>query len=119
LTREALLARDPSEQHAVLLDYIRATTARILQLKPEEIDPDTPITGMFDSLMTIELRNRIETDLKVSLPLSDMFQDLTIALICDRVRALLGAASAAPRGLAPVPRESRRAPDAPGSSYTA
>jgi len=113
LTREALLARDPSEQHAVLLDYIRATTARILQLKPEEIDPDTPITGMFDSLMTIELRNRIETDLKVSLPLSDMFQDLTIALICDRVRALLGAASAAPRGIAPVPRESRRAPDDP------
>ena len=67
---DALLAADPTQRPAVLEDYLREQTARVLQLVVSDVDPRQPLNRMgIDSLMSVELRNHIEADLKVSVQL--------------------------------------------------
>ncbi|MDH6113662.1 acyl transferase domain-containing protein/NADPH:quinone reductase-like Zn-dependent oxidoreductase [Kitasatospora sp. MAP12-15] len=67
--RELLLAVAPGpERRAALESVLRETVAQVVQLSPSRIDSDLPLRGLgIDSVMSLELRNRLEARLSVRL----------------------------------------------------
>lgn len=62
-----------------LSEVFEAQLVRIMSLSGETIDPETPLGTLgLDSLMAIELKNTIETQLGVSLPISRFIGDPTL-----------------------------------------
>src|SRR5690606_37920939 len=59
----------PDERAERLGEYLVASLAAVLRLRPDRITLDTSIASLgFDSLMAMELRNRVEADFRVVLP---------------------------------------------------
>ncbi|HWE61388.1 MAG TPA: acyl carrier protein, partial [Chloroflexota bacterium] len=59
--RETLLAARAEDRLALLEEHLREQVAHVLRLDPERVDARRPLGTMgLDSLMAIELRNRLE-----------------------------------------------------------
>ncbi|WP_437594346.1 SDR family NAD(P)-dependent oxidoreductase [Sorangium sp. So ce1000] len=68
LDASALLAAAPDEQRAVLERYLRDQIARTTRLSAAQIAADRPLRELgIDSLMAVQLRNRVDTDLGATL----------------------------------------------------
>ena len=67
--RAELLALPPGpERQAHLVAHLRAQIARLLRTDAERVDPRRPLADMgFESLMIVELRNRVENSLGLTL----------------------------------------------------
>jgi acyl carrier protein len=86
--------------------------AKVMRLpSPSKIDPNESLQNLgIDSLMAFELRTRIQTDLKTSLPIASLMQDPTIAKVADglaealTLQALIGAVT--PKGVGVYPDDS-------------
>ncbi|MBO0879152.1 MAG: SDR family NAD(P)-dependent oxidoreductase [Mycobacterium sp.] len=64
-----LRAASPDERGKVALTYLGACMQVILGLNSALIDPTTELAALgFDSLTALQLRNRLETDLKTTIP---------------------------------------------------
>ncbi len=68
--RETLLGVDSErERRALMLQHVRELVGRILRLEASRVGSRTPLKELgFDSLMALELRNRLEVSLGLSLP---------------------------------------------------
>jgi acyl transferase domain-containing protein/acyl-CoA synthetase (AMP-forming)/AMP-acid ligase II/acyl carrier protein len=70
LDRAAVLAAPRAAWPAVLEGQLREQAARVLRLPAANLDTELPLNHLgIDSLMAIELKNRIEADLGVSVPM--------------------------------------------------
>ena len=79
------------DQSGILEDYLREQTARVLQLPISDVDLRRPLNRMgIDSLMSVELRNHIESDLKVSVPLVSFLEGDALADLAAAIRHQLG-----------------------------
>jgi phthiocerol/phenolphthiocerol synthesis type-I polyketide synthase C len=88
--RARLLAMAPDAARTELLALAREEMARILRLPPEAVRVDQPLPGLgLDSLGGIELRMALERRLGVSVPLTAVTEDLTLALLVQRVAGVL------------------------------
>ena len=67
--RDALLDAEPGRRRQSLFEsYLREQVAQVLQLAPNRVPLDKPLKTLgVDSLMTLELRNRLESGLGLSL----------------------------------------------------
>jgi len=64
-----LLSVDEAERNEMLVGFLRSTVADVIDTKEGEVDPETPLMNLgLDSLMTLEVRNRIEAGLNLSCP---------------------------------------------------
>jgi len=89
-TREHILASQPENRTEMLESYLAKQMARILKVPLASVDSETPIVNMgIDSLMAIELKNQIETDLAVSVPMGRLIQGPTLLELADWVMQLL------------------------------
>jgi myxalamid-type polyketide synthase MxaE and MxaD len=71
LTVDDLFAADPADRQGLLESYLHVAIARALDMKPEKLDADQPLTGVgLDSLVAVGMKNQIEVDLGMSLPLA-------------------------------------------------
>jgi thioester reductase-like protein len=70
LTREALLAAPPDQRYRLLETYLRDVVGQVLGLSSEQLDEAQSLVMMLDSLMAVELKQRIESHLGVELPLA-------------------------------------------------
>jgi acyl transferase domain-containing protein/aryl carrier-like protein len=90
-TREQLLEVAPGERAAVLADHLRQHIANVLRIPPAQIDLDQSLLAMgIDSLMAVELKNRIETKLGVSISLAQLIKGPTLT---ELAHALVGSAA--------------------------
>jgi acyl carrier protein len=107
--RERLASANSAGQRRMLLDLVRAAAARVLgHPSADHIDPDRAFRDMgFDSVMAVELRNRIAAETGLALPATLVFDEPSPATLADRLRADLvadtddGQRSAAPEPEAP------------------
>ena len=89
--REALLQAAPSERPALLKTRIAEEISRVLLLPDAEIDSLAPFRSLgMDSLMMLELRNRLEAclGLKISATALLAYPDLTA--LCEHLLGKLG-----------------------------
>jgi acyl-CoA synthetase (AMP-forming)/AMP-acid ligase II/acyl carrier protein len=74
VTRERLLAAGADERAATLETYLREQVARFLKIPPD-FDARRPLLELgLDSLSSVELKHRIETDLNISLSLDALLR---------------------------------------------
>ncbi|MFF5212290.1 type I polyketide synthase [Streptosporangium sp. NPDC000396] len=80
LTRATLAEHDPDASERLIAAYLCAQVADVVQLPREKVDPaQRPHRLGIDSLMAVQLRNRIALDLEVSLPVAVFLQRRSIA----------------------------------------
>jgi acyl carrier protein len=80
LDRETLLTTDADERLAALESYLLANAARALKIDPEQLNVNQALTSFgIDSLMAVELKNRVEQDLRVHLSLGALLQGRDVA----------------------------------------
>jgi acyl transferase domain-containing protein/acyl carrier protein len=78
--RIAILDAAPADRAQLLQTYVCEQVARVLGLPPSQVDPQQPLTNLgLDSLMAVELKNRISTDLRVDVPMVKFLQGFTAA----------------------------------------
>jgi acyl transferase domain-containing protein len=82
---EQLEAAPNKEKRSLLLTHVRSLIAKVLNLKsPEEIDIYQGFTDLgMDSLMAVELKNRLQTSLECSISASLVFDYPTVATLVD------------------------------------
>ncbi len=88
---------DPEDRRDLLLDHICGHVIKVLRLSPSfELRPDQGLTDLgMDSLLAVELVNRLKSSLGCSLPPTLAFERPTIAAICDHLlNDVLGLAAA-------------------------
>jgi myxalamid-type polyketide synthase MxaB len=92
LNRNALLAASADEQRPLLETYLREQVGRVLSLAPSRVDVNQPIGSLgLDSLMAVELRNRIDRDLGIVVPAVMLLQQPTVASLTQQLLSQLGA----------------------------
>lgn len=85
--RALLLSAEPGQARRTLLEnYIREQVARVLGLAAARIDVQKPLRNLgIDSLMTLELRNRLESGLKIPLSATLVFNYPTISVLTNHL----------------------------------
>ncbi|WP_275408855.1 type I polyketide synthase [Micromonospora qiuiae] len=83
-----------SEQERLLIEFVTSHVATVTNHPPQTIDPARPFREMgFDSLMALELRNRLANTTGLSLPATLVFDHPTAAALSRQLRTLLAPAT--------------------------
>jgi NADPH:quinone reductase-like Zn-dependent oxidoreductase/acyl carrier protein len=92
---EIWLHASPSEQAGLLEQFLRNETAQVLRLDPTRLDAHTPFKDLgIDSLMGLELRNRLEAGLGLTLSATLLWTHSTLAALADHLQGLMTGAPA-------------------------
>jgi nucleoside-diphosphate-sugar epimerase/acyl carrier protein len=90
--RHRLAEAPASEREGLLLAYVREQVTHVLGLDPSH--PPSDVTGLtelgMDSLMAVELRNRLEVGSEISLPLAAILEGQSIAQLVTAVLERMG-----------------------------
>jgi amino acid adenylation domain-containing protein len=70
-----------------LPDLVRECAARLLHVDPESLDPDAPLP--LDSLLALELKNRLEGEAGVSVSLTALLEGISPRRLAEQVTAAL------------------------------
>jgi acyl-CoA synthetase (AMP-forming)/AMP-acid ligase II/acyl carrier protein len=90
--RKALLALKPAERPAVLEVYLKERVAAALNIAPSMLRPHRPLISLgIDSLMAVELKNRVESDLGAALPAAIFLQGDSLSQLAEQISNLLDA----------------------------
>jgi myxalamid-type polyketide synthase MxaE and MxaD len=88
LTVENLLAADPADRQGLLEAYLRVKVARALDMPLEKLDVDEPLNGIgLDSLVAVGVKNQVEVDLGMSLPLADALEGSSLRQLAAKMLA--------------------------------
>jgi phthiocerol/phenolphthiocerol synthesis type-I polyketide synthase C len=97
LNGAAVVAAPAAERQGMLESHLRGEVARVLGLSAARLDVQRPLNTMgIDSLMAVELKNRVEADLGVTLPLIRLIQGPSVADLASLLLEQLGNGEAAP-----------------------
>jgi acyl transferase domain-containing protein len=92
----ALRAAAPEERLAKVTALLCAEIASVLRLAPEDVDMHQPLNRIgLDSLMAVELRNRLRFQLGLDVPLVTFMQDTSIAHLAAELSARVAAGTPA------------------------
>jgi acyl carrier protein len=93
--RKSILHAAPELRREPIELYLAEQMSAILKVSLETIDADKSIAGLgFDSLMSIELKNKIEADLRVSVAMARLIQGPTLTELAGMIVELLNSAPA-------------------------
>ncbi len=92
LSVERLKSLSPEEQERALFDYTREQVIRTFRLDPSfSFNSFQLLLGLgMDSLMAVELKNRIESDLGVNIPITYFLEEASVAGLSARISLALG-----------------------------
>ncbi|MRG94790.1 type I polyketide synthase [Polyangium spumosum] len=93
---DSLRSAPPEARLGQLEEHVLARVGQVLQLDPSRIDRDAPFSSVgMDSLMALELRNRLEPDLGLKLAPTLLFAYPTPAALVEHLLDRLGLAGEA------------------------
>jgi acyl transferase domain-containing protein/acyl carrier protein len=102
-TREAVLAAGAEERRGLLESLLRDKVARILGTAAERLDAEKSLLNLgLDSLMAVELRNWIEGEFRVNLPIMELMRSPSLARLTE---SLLEQLAKGDGHLTPAPAE--------------
>ncbi|MFN6483917.1 MULTISPECIES: polyketide synthase [unclassified Nostoc] len=78
LSKAKLLTALPEERQPMLENYLLQELAKSLRQPLANFNPEQYLDSLLDSLMAFEIKNRIETDLEIVLPISQFFANRNI-----------------------------------------
>ena len=88
--RETILAASPGERLQLLEAFLAAHVARVIGLSVDRIEVRQPLNSLgIDSLMSIELKNRIEAELGVFIPVVKLLEGPSIAEFAEFLSGLV------------------------------
>ena len=94
-TLVALLDAPADERQDMLERFVQAQLAKVLQMEPDDLPLDQPLNTVgLDSLMALELKNRVEVSLSVTLPIVNLIQGPTISQLAEDLLARVEASTA-------------------------
>ncbi|HEX8145175.1 MAG TPA: beta-ketoacyl synthase N-terminal-like domain-containing protein [Pyrinomonadaceae bacterium] len=104
LTRDALLASPAEQRQSLLVSELREQVAMVLKLSASRINPELPLIHLgIDSIMAIELKNRIESNFGIALPIVTFLQGPSIdSIAAQMLDQLAGAGTSAGSSMKPV-----------------
>ena len=89
-----LRAAAPVERRALLETHLREQVGQVLRLAVARVDPATPLKNLgLNSLMSLELRNRLETAFGLTLPATLAWNYPTVAAVAAHLEERLGLAT--------------------------
>ncbi len=107
--REQLEAAAPHEQEPLIIGYLQQAVMQVLAL-PEVPTPSQPIGDLgMDSLMAVELKNRVERDVGVSLSVTTYLEGLPILELAAQIAGY--STSTSKRDVTPAVSIEQRTPD--------
>ncbi len=90
LTGEKLVAASAEQRQPLIEAFLVEQTARVLRCSPSKVDVQQPLTQLgIDSLMAVELKNRVEGDLGLTLPVTALLQGPSLAHLGARLMTQL------------------------------
>jgi myxalamid-type polyketide synthase MxaD len=101
--RSAIFDAAPAERAQLLQVYVIEQVARVLGLSPSQLDIQQPLTNLgLDSLMAVELKNRISADLGVNVPMVKFLQGFSVAQAATQLLEQLTAEVDNPSAIRPL-----------------
>lgn len=95
LTSERLREAGPADREALVGRYLIALVSDVTRLDPGALSLELPLSELgIDSLMTVELKNRIETDIGVVVPMVRLLEGPVIGQLAMFVTDLFGSTAA-------------------------
>jgi amino acid adenylation domain-containing protein len=92
LTREALLETDPEQRQVLLESYFQEQVAQVLRVDRFQLQPQQSLSTVgLDSLMAVDLKNGIETNLGVVLSMTSFLQGSSITQLVTEILTQLTA----------------------------
>lgn len=86
LTGEKLAAASEDERQPLIAAFLIEQTAHVLRCSPSKVDVQQPLTQLgIDSLMAVELKNRVEGDLGLTVPVTALLQGPSLAQLGARL----------------------------------
>lgn len=86
LNRQVLLAAAAEQRQPLVIAYLQQQVAQMLKVMLSQVNCDRPLSTFgLDSLMVLDLKNRIETNLGIVVPVMDFFQSASIAQLTTQV----------------------------------
>ena len=94
-------AASPAERLGILRRYVQERVATILgYANAAQVDRDVTLLELgFDSLMAVQLRNQIRTQLEIDVPVGKLFDSTSVEGMTDLLRERLAAGIVSERGL--------------------
>ncbi|MCB0208345.1 MAG: acyltransferase domain-containing protein [Anaerolineae bacterium] len=90
LTRQAILKADEQERQPMLEDFLRQQIAKTMKLTTAKVDIHKPLEEQgFDSLMAIEVKYRVESELEIEIPVRNLVEKPTVASLAGQLDKLL------------------------------
>lgn len=84
--RHKLQSAEPAERAQLLEEYLRTQLAATLGTRPESLDAHQPLLQLgIDSLMAMELRNRVQAELGIEIRMIDLLENPTLAGLTSRL----------------------------------
>jgi acyl carrier protein len=107
--REVVLQAKAEEREEMIQTYIHEQVARVLGASASKLDADRPLNEFgLDSLMGVELKNRVESDLALSLPMRELMQSPTLNSLSRAILDQLTTSASVPKDTAPLPQETTK-----------
>jgi acyl transferase domain-containing protein len=98
----AVLAAPAAERRTLLERHLQQRVARVLGMPAAQLDLQRPLGTLgIDSLMAVELKNRVESELGVTVPLVQVIQGPSVADLAALLLGLLEGAPAPPAATPP------------------
>jgi acyl carrier protein len=90
LTPAALSAIEPGQRQPLLISHLQKELSTVLGVEALEIDPQESLYNLgLDSLMALELKQRLENGLGIALPIESLMQDPSLTNLSTRLLAVM------------------------------
>lgn len=90
-----LLAAPPTQRLAMLRNFVADQVGGVFGVEPGQVDRETSLTNLgLDSLMAIDLINRMESELGVSVPMGSVLRGPSLDELAEILLGLIGDSSA-------------------------